>query len=107
MKVLVYASPVRAFRARQGVGTLEISTCVCMCYQIHASHGKELRYAHASTFPWPRLCLEARYRCQLLMDATSCCGFRREPRTVGRSDYEERVCLPWDSQRSVVTFMLK
>jgi len=46
-------------------------------------------------------------RCQLLMDADCCCGFRRGLRTAGHSDYAGRVCLLWDSQRSEVTSTLK
>ncbi len=45
-------------------------------------------------------------RCQLLMDADCCCGFRRGLRTAGHSDYAGRVCLLWDSQRSEVTSTL-
>src|SRR5436305_1315007 len=104
MTVLVYALRVRVVRARQGGA---ISICVCMCCQIHASHGKEPRYAHASMFPWPRPCSEARCTCPLLMGANCCCGFRRELRTARLSDYEGRVCLFWESQTSVVISTLK
>jgi DnaJ-class molecular chaperone len=68
------------------------STCVCMCCQIPAPHGKRPHYALAWMFPWPRPYSEERRMCQLLMDANCCCGFQREPRTASRSDFVGKEC---------------
>src|SRR5256885_6681037 len=101
MRVLVSASLVRAHQGRV------ISTCVYTCCQIPASHGKGPRYAHAWKFPWPRPYSEAKCRCQPLMAAGCCCGFQREPRTAGHSDYVGKECLFRDSQTNVAIFTLK